>query len=194
MAINNNYTAVVSVRLNESQLQTQLKNIASQNVSVKLKLDEGVAKNLNSINKSINSVSTSAKSLGTTVDSSMSKASTSIQTASKHTKTLGQDFLDTTAKVAKFGAITALLGVFTGAVANAISTVKTFDDAITDFKKVSDLSGASLDDYTDKLGKLGETVARTRKQFLARAYSDICLRIGLIAGNPLELYKLQRNK
>ena len=29
--------------------------------------------------------------------------------------------------------------------------------------KVSDLEGQALDDYTKKLGELGETVARTRK-------------------------------
>ena len=30
-------------------------------------------------------------------------------------------------------------------------------------RKVSDLEGQALDDYTKKLGELGETVARTRK-------------------------------
>ena len=47
-------------------------------------------------------------------------------------------------------------------------TIKSFaeqtfemDSALTDFKKVSDLSGDSLDQYVNKLQDLGSTVART---------------------------------
>ena len=49
-----------------------------------------------------------------------------------------------------------------------IDTIKSFaeqtfemDSALTDFKKVSDLSGYSLDQYVNKLQDLGSTVART---------------------------------
>lgn len=49
-----------------------------------------------------------------------------------------------------------------------IDTIKSFaeqtfemDSALTDFKKVSDLSGDSLNQYVDKLQDLGSTVART---------------------------------
>lgn len=49
-----------------------------------------------------------------------------------------------------------------------VDTIKSFaeqtfemDSALTDFKKVSDLSGDSLDQYVDKLQDLGSTVART---------------------------------
>ena len=49
-----------------------------------------------------------------------------------------------------------------------IDTIKSFaeqtfemDSALTDFKKVSDLSGDSLDQYLNKLQDLGSTVART---------------------------------
>lgn len=49
-----------------------------------------------------------------------------------------------------------------------IDTIKSFaeqtfemDSALTDFKKVSDLSGDSLDQYVNKLQDLGSTVART---------------------------------
>ena len=39
--------------------------------------------------------------------------------------------------------------------------VKTLDTAQTEFKKVSDLSGQALDDYTAKLAKMGQSVGRT---------------------------------
>lgn len=49
-----------------------------------------------------------------------------------------------------------------------IDTIKSFaeqtfemDSSLTDFKKVSDLSGDSLDQYVNKLQDLGSTVART---------------------------------
>lgn len=49
-----------------------------------------------------------------------------------------------------------------------VDTIKAFaeqtfemDSALTDFKKVSDLTGDSLDQYVDKLQDLGSTVVRT---------------------------------
>ena len=42
-------------------------------------------------------------------------------------------------------------------------SVKSLDDAQTEFKKVSDLQGAALDSYTKKLSESGKTVARTGK-------------------------------
>lgn len=37
------------------------------------------------------------------------------------------------------------------------------DSALTEYKKVSDLSGAALDNYVDKLSKMGLAVGRTGK-------------------------------
>ena len=44
-----------------------------------------------------------------------------------------------------------------------IDSVFELDDALTEFKKVSDLSGASLDAYVDKLAQMGLEVGRTGK-------------------------------
>ncbi len=82
---------------------------------------------------------------------------------------LGNDFATTTLKVAKFGLSTAAIGVFTGAIYSAISAVKDFDASLTEYKKVSDLSGESLDEFTQKLGDLGVTVARTRSEMIESA-------------------------
>lgn len=48
-------------------------------------------------------------------------------------------------------------------ISSMVEQVRALDSAITDFKKVSDLSGASLDSYVDKLTKAGQSVARTGK-------------------------------
>ena len=55
-----------------------------------------------------------------------------------------------------------------------MSSDKDFDDALTEFKKVSDLSGDSLNEYTQQLGELGESVARTRR-FSVRERIVICV-------------------
>ena len=48
-------------------------------------------------------------------------------------------------------------------ISSMVEQVRELDSAITDFKKVSDLSGSSLDSYVDKLTKAGQSVARTGK-------------------------------
>lgn len=127
--------------------------------------------------------------LGTTttrISENLNKAKTStkevgdeLQKTSKQARSFGDDFISTLGKVAKFFVITQIIHTFTQGISEAVQAVKEFDNAVTDFKKVSDLSGDSLDSYTQKLGELGETVARTRTEmveasteFKKSGYSD----------------------
>lgn len=89
-------------------------------------------------------------------------------------KSLGSTFVDTTKKVLQFGLSTSAIGLFQNAIAGAVEIVKDFDDALTEFKKVSDLSDDSLNEYTQQLGELGESVARTRR-FSVRERIVICV-------------------
>ncbi|MFA6667846.1 MAG: phage tail tape measure protein, partial [Bacilli bacterium] len=75
--------------------------------------------------------------------------------------------------------ITQIIQGFTQSIGEAVTAVKDLDDAMIDYQKVSDLSGDALDAYTEKLGELGETVARTRTEmveasteFKKSGYSD----------------------
>lgn len=52
---------------------------------------------------------------------------------------------------------------FLSVVKDMAGKVYELDDALTEFKKVSDLSGSALDDYVDKLSQLGQEVGRTGK-------------------------------
>ena len=52
---------------------------------------------------------------------------------------------------------------FLSVVKDMAGQVYELDAAITEFKKVSDLSGSALDDYVDKLSQLGQAVGRTGK-------------------------------
>ena len=48
-------------------------------------------------------------------------------------------------------------------ITSMVDQVYELDTALTEFKKVSDLSGSSLNNYVSKLSEMGTTVARTGK-------------------------------
>lgn len=56
-----------------------------------------------------------------------------------------------------------------GAISSMINQVKELDSAITEFKKVSDLSGEALDNYVKQLGELGSQAARTTSEMVEGA-------------------------
>ena len=175
-----NWSVRIGTRVTDD-IQKQLDTMPKKTVTVKAVLDntglktigtteltkyEDALGNVVVANKKFDA---SGKELNNTIKSVKSTVDTTsqtLQTASKHTKTLGQDFIDTAGKVAKFGAITAIFGLVTGAVAEAVNVVKEFDSAMTEFNKVSDISGSNLDSYTEKLGELGTEIARTRTQMV----------------------------
>ena len=157
-------------RADTSGVVKDLQTVAkTQTFKVKVQADGTQIKELNKeVEKAVDkqgNLTTTTK----TLNQKTGEWNTTIKESSKQVKTLGQDFVETTAKVAKFAAVTAVIGVFTGAIAEAIKIVKEFDDAMTDLRKVSDLEGQALDDYTKKLGELGETVARTRVEMTQNA-------------------------
>ena len=151
-------TVTVTPILNTKGIQTGTKSI-SQYVDSAGKMVT-VTDKMDTSGKTVSSTFTKVKS---TVDTT----SQTLQTASKHTKTLGEDFVSTAGKVAKFGAITAIFGLITRAIGEAVSSVKELDSVMTEFNKVSDLSGESLTEYTKMLGEMGTEVARTRSEMIS---------------------------
>ena len=91
----------------------------------------------------------------------VSKVSDKLQTASKHTKTLGEDFLSTAGKVAKFGAITSIIGAFTSSIAEAVKAVSELDNSLTELKKVSDISASGLKEYTQDAFNMARELSTT---------------------------------
>ena len=150
-------TVTITPILNTKGLQTGIKTVTDYSdnlgnvVRTTEKFNEATGKSITTISKQKSAIDTTSQTL---------------QTASKHTKTLGQDFIDTAGKVAKFGAITAIFGLVTTAIGSAVNVVKEFDSAMTEFNKVSDISGSNLDSYTEKLGELGTEIARTKTQMI----------------------------
>jgi TP901 family phage tail tape measure protein len=167
------FTLKTKVGLDTSNIQSQLDQAGMKAVfTVKTSITSGGTKEVTTYKDALNNT---AKTV-TTFNAAGQQTSTILKSVKENTSgastvigQLGQDFLDTTAKVLKFGASTAVIALFSTAIAGAISTVKDFDAAITDFKKVSDLSGDSLKKYTDQLGVLGDSVARTTTQMVESA-------------------------
>ena len=106
------------------------------------------------VNENSKAMKTNATSMDKTTDSS---------------KKLGQSMLDIATKVAKFYVITKAIQTVQRAMGEAVTTVKEWDKAQTEFTKVSDLSGDSLKRYGEELGEIGESVGRTRTEMLNSA-------------------------
>ena len=98
---------------------------------------------------------------------------TSVASASeksaKGMKSFGAETLSVTKKVIQFGAITAIIRGVTSGLGDMVKNVYDLDGALTEFKKVSDLSGKGLEQYTDQAYKVGKTVARTGTEMIQAA-------------------------
>lgn len=85
-----------------------------------------------------------------------------------------------------FQAANAIFSKTIDIIANMTEEVYALDGALTEFKKVSDLSGTSLDSYVQKLSIMGSAVARTGKP-KCQAPND-----GMV-NQHLDLFKNQYN-
>ena len=92
-----------------------------------------------------------------------------VQQAEKAQKRFGSSTLDITKKVIQFGATTAVIRGVTSGMADMVHNVYELDGALTEFKKVSDLSGKGLEKYTDQAYKVGKTVAKTGTEMIRAA-------------------------
>jgi len=70
-----------------------------------------------------------------------------------------------------YNTVTQFFNTVSDGIKDMISQVKELDDALTEFKKVSDLSGEALDRYVDKAYEMGKTVAKTGTEMIEAATS-----------------------
>lgn len=159
----------LNLKANADALDQSIKKVTDRTYTVKLKADGSSIRTLTQDVTSADGKLQGVVKTMTKFDAQGKELNTTITQSAKYVKTWGQEFSDSFGKVLRFGTITAIIGAFTKAMYDAIDVVKEFDDAMTDLRKVSDLEGQALDDYTKKLGKLGETVARTRVEMTQNA-------------------------
>lgn len=159
-----NFIVQVKVIPKAQEFQQDLQKIADKivaNVNVKISGQQGVKdlnKDLKGLDKNAKQATDSAKNLGN-----------SLNQVDKESRSLGQSFGDIVTKVGKFYLATKPIQMMQQAFDEALQSVKDFDDAMTDLRKVSDLDGEALTDYTIKLGELGEAVYRSRTEMTEAA-------------------------
>lgn len=89
--------------------------------------------------------------------------------ATSNVKTFGSTTLDVTKKVVQFGAVTAAIRGVTTGMGAMVQEVFTLDSALTEFKKVSDLTNDELKDYTKQAYEAGEATAKTGVEMIEAA-------------------------
>ena len=89
--------------------------------------------------------------------------------STKKVKGLGAETLHVTKKVIQFGAITSVIRGVTSGFADMVQNVFELDAALTEFKKVSNLTGKELERYTDQAYKAGRETARTGTEMIDAA-------------------------
>lgn len=75
--------------------------------------------------------------------------------------TLGQSLAKALSTLAQYYVASLPIRAFREAVSGAVTTVREFDSALIEFRKVSDLAGESLTQYVAKLAEMGEITGST---------------------------------
>ena len=130
---NSNYSIILDAILNEESIKKQLKQIQNSK-DTEIKFKVG-ADGLDKVAKQADEAADATKRLN---DS-------------------GED-LELTFNVAN-----EVFNKFSNVIRSMVSQVYELDDALTEFRKVSDLAGSELDNYVNKLSEIGQTVGRTGK-------------------------------
>lgn len=102
-----------------------------------------------------------------------------ISNTNTQVKSLGSSFGNAIATLAKFYLASLPIRAVQTAISETITTLKDFDNALIEFKKVSDLAGESLTNYVAKLAEMGEITGSTMQamveastQFRKSGFSD----------------------
>ena len=135
-----NYSILVGIKLDTSDVQKQLDKIKLNDININVKVNgKDELKETNEILKETNKEN--------------KKASKATKEHADEVEKLGLTYQQANAIMSKSVEIIGMM----------VDSVFSLDDAITAFKKVSDLGGQSLDNYVEKLTQMGLEVGRTGK-------------------------------
>ena len=118
------------------------------------------------LNTTVNKLSREYKNL-TTATKRQQQAQQTLNTSVSKSKSVFSDFADTFMKMVKFNTINIIYDKFIDSMSNAIEVTENFNKTMVEFKKVTDTSKLSMQEYLDELTKLGEGVSRTTTEMLA---------------------------
>lgn len=92
-----------------------------------------------------------------------------VEKSNSKLKAFGNESMHVAKKVVQFGAVTAVIRGVTSGMADMVQNTFELDAALTEFKKVSNLSGKELEKYTDQAYKAGRETARTGTEMIDAA-------------------------
>lgn len=160
-----NYSILVGIKLDTSDVQKQLDEIKTKEIKFKVDVDgqEKLTRTKKTIDETTKATKEAEKAqkeaakAKAKADKEAAKAQKEAEKAAKKHKkeveSLGLTYQQANAIMSKSVEIISMM----------VEGVFELDDALTAFKKVSDLSGQSLDNYVDKLTQMGLEVGRTGK-------------------------------
>lgn len=173
---NNDYKVKLQAILDTSQIKHDLELISKKN-TVKFNVDGSKqftqeTLKMRDAQGNLYNVMTKTSASGELLGRKLTTTTKAMKSADVATLGLvksGGELANIFKKVVGFGLVTDVIQLFSQVIREAVSAVFELDEAVTEFKKVSDLSGDALDDYTEKLGKMGQEVARTRAEMVDAA-------------------------
>lgn len=152
MASNNrNYSILVGIKLDTGDVQKQLDEIKGS--EIKFKVTVSGKKELDETVKAQREAEKAAKEAAKAEKKALKEREKAQKDLQNQIESLGLTYQQAN----------AIMQASIEVIGRMIDSVFELDDALTEFKKVSDLSGASLDAYVDKLAQMGLEVGRTGK-------------------------------
>lgn len=153
-----NYSILVGIKLDTSDVQKQLDEIKTKEVKFKIKVDgdedlKKTKKTIDETTKAAKEQEKAAKAAAKAKEKADKEAAKAAKKQKKEIESLGLTYQQANAIMSKSVEIISMM----------VDSVFSLDDALTSFKKVSDLSGQSLDNYVEKLTQMGLEVGRTGK-------------------------------
>lgn len=161
----------VKITFNKSQVQGELKKVfkeVNETSKFQIKVEFNKADVQNEFKKATKNlpkveVRTTAKNKGG------NNATKAVQRASEVGKSVGDSGKSLIEKVSNWYLAQIPIRLLGATLRETKDAIMDFDSALTEFKKVSDLSGESLNNYVQELGQVGVEVARTRSEMVELA-------------------------
>jgi methyl-accepting chemotaxis protein len=116
------------------------------------------------LDKDLNKIANDSRIVGDNfkqAENATDKYGNSVIKASQETKTFGQSLSDAISRLAKYYVASLPIQLVRKTISETITTIKEFDNALIEFRKVSDLAGESLTNYVAKLAEMGEITGST---------------------------------
>lgn len=151
MAMNsNNFQILVNAVLDAKNIQAQLDKISQKYATMKAGIDVDTSK--------LNDALSGLKGLKVGFDDTSTSAE-------KTSQSIGDIF----AKVSKFGGVTLVINELRQSLMDGVDAVRELDAAVTEYKKVSDLTDEGMKQYIEDAREMGLEVGRTATEAMQAA-------------------------